>query len=95
MYAGRTLGHVLSVLKDIDRPSYDVLASRFRQYAACVGIVDTGFFRRRRASRSSTAIYDDDSMIDWILNLQNLIATSADSAAAVRDYGDETDSFSI
>ena len=41
---------MLSVLKDIDQPAYDGLANKFRQYAACVGIVDTSYFRRRRAS---------------------------------------------
>ena len=50
---GRTLGHVLSVLKDIDRPAYDGLAAKFRHYAACVGVVDTSYFRRRRAAAAA------------------------------------------
>ena len=40
---------MLEVLKYIDRPAFDVLASKFRQYASCVGVVDTGYFRRRRS----------------------------------------------
>ena len=39
---------MLEVLRYIDRPAFDVLASKFRQYASCVGVVDTGYFRRRR-----------------------------------------------
>lgn len=76
MHAGRPLGHVLSVLKDIDRPSYDVLATKFRQYAACVGIVDTGYFRRRRGERRSNV---DDELTDWVPAASELS----------RDYDDE------
>jgi len=39
---------VLEVLKFIDRSAFDNLATKFRQYASCVGVVDTGYFRRRR-----------------------------------------------
>ena len=46
--AGRPLTHVLEVLRYIDRPAFDVLAAKFREYASCVGVVDTGYFRRRR-----------------------------------------------
>lgn len=35
------------VLRDIDGPAYETLARRFRMYAACVGLVDTGYFRKR------------------------------------------------
>ena len=48
LLAGRPLTHVLEVLKYIDRPAFDVLAAKFREYASCVGVVDTGYFRRRR-----------------------------------------------
>ena len=39
---------MLEVLRYIDRPAFDVLAAKFRDYASCVGVVDTGYFRRRR-----------------------------------------------
>jgi len=48
VHAGRPLTHVLEVLRYIDRPAFDVLAAKFREYASCVGVVDTGYFRRRR-----------------------------------------------
>lgn len=51
--------HVLSVLKEIDRPAFDVLASKFRQYASCVGLLDTGYFRKR----TSTAQRDERSKL--------------------------------
>lgn len=68
--------HVLSVLKEIDRPAFDVLASKFRQYASCVGLLDTGYFRKRtptalREDRSKLRAYsptdegDDDSTISF------------------------------
>ena len=56
---GRPLTHVLEVLKYIDRPAFDVLASKFRQYASCVGVVDTGYFRRRRDSDCQQLSMDD------------------------------------
>jgi len=52
-WTGRPLRHVLEVLKYIDRPAFDILATRFRRYASCVGIVDTGYFRRRRGCQPS------------------------------------------
>jgi len=61
---GRPLTHVLEVLKYIDRPAFDVLAAKFREYAACVGVVDTGYFRRRRDCRGDSASDDDDSQLN-------------------------------
>jgi hypothetical protein len=78
--SGRPLGHVLSVLKDIDRPSYDVLATKFRQYAACVGIVDTGYFRRRRGSRRLAI---DDQLPEWIPAVPELSRDYEDEAGPV------------
>lgn len=44
---GRSLTHVLTLLRDIDGGAYDTLSQKFRLYAACVGLVDTGYFRKR------------------------------------------------
>ena len=44
---GRSLTHVLTLLRDIDGGAYDSLSQKFRLYAACVGLVDTGYFRKR------------------------------------------------
>ncbi|ELT98797.1 hypothetical protein CAPTEDRAFT_191853 [Capitella teleta] len=45
--AGRPLRQVLEVLRRIDPPAFKELAQKFRQYAACVALVDTGYFRKR------------------------------------------------
>lgn len=34
-------------MKGIDLPAYSSLAKEFKYYAACVGLVDTGYFRKR------------------------------------------------
>lgn len=72
---------MLSVLKDIDRPAYDTLATKFRQYAACVGIVDTSYFRRRRNMDDFRSTVDND-IAEW-MPLGKLFA-----AAAVDSDGD-------
>ena len=41
------MGQVLSLLKEIDNPAYENLSKQFRTYAACVGLVDTGYFKKR------------------------------------------------
>jgi hypothetical protein len=46
-FSGRTLDHVLTILRDIDSPAYKTLSQKFRHYASCVGLVDTGYFRKR------------------------------------------------
>ena len=38
---------MLSTLKDLDSPAYSSLAQKFKHYASCVGLVDTGYFRKR------------------------------------------------
>lgn len=59
---GRPLTHVLEVLRYIDRPAFDLLAAKFREYASCVGVVDTGYFRRRRDYQFSTDEQLDDNV---------------------------------
>ncbi|KAI0229470.1 hypothetical protein LSAT2_020103, partial [Lamellibrachia satsuma] len=44
---GRSLNGVLLLLRDINTAAYESLSSQFRQYAACVGLLDTGYFRKR------------------------------------------------
>ena len=67
---GRPLTHVLEVLKYIDRPAFHILATRFRRYAACVGVVDTGYFRRRRGCQTSTSEQlDEDAEAEQLLTL--------------------------
>ena len=46
----RSVTHVLNLLRTIDSPAYESLAGSFRVYAACVGLVDTGYFRKRGGS---------------------------------------------
>ena len=38
---------MLTLLRGIDSSAYNNLAREFRVYAACVGLVDTGYFRKR------------------------------------------------
>merc|ERR1711992_237974 len=52
---GRTLDHVLNVLRDIDSPAYKTLAQKLRHYASCVGLVDTGYFRKRGTEQAGLA----------------------------------------
>ena len=61
---GRPLTHVLEVLKYMDRPRFDLLAAKFRQYASCVGVVDTGYFRRRRDCQPPTNEQLDAAGVD-------------------------------
>jgi len=61
-WTGRPLRHVLEVLKYIDRQAFDNLATKFRQYASCVGVVDTGYFRRRRTCPSSQPSYNEQQL---------------------------------
>ena len=56
-FSGKSLGHVLTLLRGIDKPAYSSLAKEFRYYAACVGLVDTGYFRKR----SDPAMRDNSS----------------------------------
>ena len=41
------------LLRDIDTAAYESLSSQFRQYAACVGLLDTGYFRKRSSPLNS------------------------------------------
>ncbi|ELT98795.1 hypothetical protein CAPTEDRAFT_191851 [Capitella teleta] len=50
--SGHTLTHVLEVLRKIDPPAFRTLAQKFRMYAACVGLVDTGYFKKRSSMPS-------------------------------------------
>ena len=45
--AGRTLNGVLQLLRNIDTEAFETLSEQFRLYAACVGLLDTGYFRKR------------------------------------------------
>ncbi len=45
--AGRTLNGVLQLLRNIDTEAYEIFSEQLRLYAACVGLLDTGYFRKR------------------------------------------------
>jgi hypothetical protein len=45
---GQELPFVLSKLKQMDYLVYRHLQSGFQRYAECVGMVDTGYFKRYR-----------------------------------------------
>ncbi|KAK3084786.1 hypothetical protein FSP39_019001 [Pinctada imbricata] len=43
---GRDLQNVLITLRHINVNAYQQLRNEFQRYAACVGVVDTGYFKR-------------------------------------------------
>ena len=43
----------MGALKDLDSPAYSSLAQKFKHYASCVGLVDTGYFRKRSKKEMS------------------------------------------
>lgn len=62
LLAGRPLTTVLQVLSNIDPPAFQQLAQKFRLYAACVGLVDTGYFRKRSENMETDLNADETDL---------------------------------
>lgn len=50
--SGHPLRSVLLALREMDGGMYKQLQGDFQRYAGCIGIVDTGYFKRSAASES-------------------------------------------
>lgn len=55
LFSGKSVSTVLSLLRDVHPSFHDALVDEFKTYSSCVGLLETGYFRRRRRTPDSVA----------------------------------------
>ncbi|XP_059149638.1 uncharacterized protein LOC131936598 [Physella acuta] len=60
-YQVTALATVLGMLKETNPDVYKILNSEWQRYTNCVGLVDTGYFKRSGFSRSKDEVTAEDS----------------------------------
>lgn len=48
--SGEPVSTVLTILRDVHSPFHDALIREYENYSACVGLMETGYFRKRTSS---------------------------------------------
>lgn len=51
---GRSVPKVLSLLRAVDSSSHAALVKDFESYSVCIGLIETGYFRKRNSPRGNS-----------------------------------------
>lgn len=79
---GKKLVHVLMLMRTLDEKTYASLARRIQEYAACIGVVDTGYFRKRSVNAGCDVNPEFVNDMCYLL----AIGPGQDSQDALDDY---------
>lgn len=67
LIVGKTVPSVLNILRAVDSSSYVALIRDFESHSMCVGLLETGYFRKRSSSNDDViaALLDSSDVFIW------------------------------